>query len=173
LPTDKIIILPNNKNIVMAAQTAASATHDKKVEVVPSRSIPQGLTAMLQLIPDGDLERVSKTMKSSLDDVITGEITIATRSVQLDGVDVQNGSAIALLNGKLVQSASSVEEACLGLLEKAETVNYEHITFFYGNNISIEEVNRITDRIREVYPNHEIEVHEGDQPHYQFIIAIE
>lgn len=173
LPTDKIIILPNNKNIIMAAQTAASAVQDKKIEVIPSRTIPQGLAAMLQLIPDGDLERVVAAMKDSLDEVITGEITIATRSVQLDGVDVQEGSTIALLNGKLVQSANSIEEACLGLLEKAETVNYEHITFFYGNNIQIEDVNRITDRIREVYPDHEIEVHEGDQPHYHFIIAIE
>jgi uncharacterized protein len=173
LPTDKIIILPNNKNIIMAAQTAASTVTDKNVVVVPSRSIPQGLSAMLQLLPDGDLDRVSSAMKSALDDVITGEITVATRSVVLNGVDVQEGSTIALLDGKLIQSANSLDEACLGLLDKAEAVNYERITLFYGNNISIDDVNRISKKIQTAYPNHEIEIHKGDQPHYQFIIAIE
>ncbi|MCE1254492.1 MAG: DAK2 domain-containing protein [Anaerolineae bacterium] len=173
LPTDKIIILPNNKNIVMAAQTAASATTDKKVIVVPSRSIPQGLSAMLQLLPEGDLEKVAASMKSALDDVITGEITVATRTVNLNGVDVQEGSAIALIDGKLVQSADTVEEACMGLLEKAEAVNYERLTFFSGNNITPDEITRIINQVKKAYPDHEIEVHEGGQPHYQFIIAIE
>jgi uncharacterized protein len=173
LPTDKIIILPNNKNIIMAAQTAASTITDKNVIVVPSRSIPQGLSAMLQLVPDGDLNRVSSAMKNSLDDVITGEITVATRSVTLNGVDVQEGSTIALIDGKLIQSANSIDEACLGLLEKAEAVNYERITLFYGNNIALDDVNRISKKIQASYPSHEIEIHKGDQPHYQFIIAIE
>jgi len=173
LPTDKIIILPNNKNIIMAAQTAASTYTEKNVIVVPSRSIPQGLSAMLQLLPDGDLERVSNSMKSALNDVITGEITVATRSVNLNGVDVQEGSTIALLDGKLIQSASTIDEACLGLLVKAEAINYERITLFYGNNISTEDLNRISEKIHTAYPGHEIEIHQGDQPHYQFIIAIE
>ena len=173
LQTDKIIILPNNKNIIMAAQTAAAAVTDKNVVVVPSRSVPQGLSAMLQLLPDGDLDRVAIAMKHALDDVITGEITVATRSVVLNGVDVQEGSTIALIDGNLIQSANSLDEACLGLLEKANAVNYERITLFYGNNISIEDVNRISEKIQTAYPDHEIEIHKGDQPHYQFIIAIE
>jgi DAK2 domain fusion protein YloV len=173
LPTDKVIILPNNKNIIMAAQSAASATTNKSVIVVPSKSVPQGLSAMLQLLPDGDLDRVAGAMKNALADVITGEITIATRSVVLNGVDVQEGSTIALIDGNLIQSANTIEEACLGLLEKAKAVNYERITLFYGNNIALEDVNKISQKIQAAYPDHEIEIHKGDQPHYQFIIAIE
>ena len=172
LPTDKIVILPNNKNIVLAAQTASSLTV-KRVAVIPSTSVPQGLSAMLRLAPEGDLDEVAQEMSGAVNDVETGEITTATRSVELNGVSVQKGQVIALLNGKLVYSASSLEEACLGLLGRANTDDRERITLFYGNNIDKHDVNRLADKIRSVYPIQELEVHEGGQPHYQFIISIE
>jgi len=172
LPTDKIIILPNNKNIILAARQTASVTV-KQVHVIPCNSVPQGLSAMLRYDPDGDLTRMVTEMEESINEVKTGEITVATRTVEINGVSVQEGQAIALLNGKLVISAATVEEACLGLLEKAETADHERITLFYGNNITRPEVNRIVDLIRAQYPAHEIELHDGGQPHYQFIIAVE
>ena len=172
LQTDKIIILPNNKNIILAAQAAASMTV-KKVAIIPSKSIPQGLSAMLRLDPEGDFEHVAKEMTNALGDVETGEVTIATRSVEINGVNVKEGEVLALLNGQVAVSTDDLEKACLGLLEKAHTEERERITLFYGENISKNEVNTIVDRIRSAYPHHEIELHEGDQPHYQFIIAIE
>jgi fatty acid kinase len=172
LPTEKIIILPNNPNIIMTAQNAAKLTV-KHVEVIPSRSIPQGLAAMLRLVPEGELKEVAAEMTQALDEVETGEITIATRSVDIDGVNVQEGQIIALHNGKLVLSAASLEEACLGLLQTAHASHYELITLFYGNNVSRKEVIRIADVIRKAYPEQEVEVQEGCQPHYQFIISIE
>jgi len=172
LPTDQIIILPNNKNIVMAAQAAASMTV-KKVAVIPSRSVPQGLSAMLRMEHNGDFDTIVEDMNQALGDVETGEITIATRSIEINGVKVNSGEVIALLNGQLIESTSSIENACLQLLQKAHTEERERITFFYGQNISKEEVNRIVDSVRAVYPDHEIELHEGGQPHYQFIISIE
>ncbi|HEX7974267.1 MAG TPA: DAK2 domain-containing protein [Anaerolineales bacterium] len=172
LPTDKIVILPNNKNIILAATNAAQLTV-KKVAVVPSHTIPQGLAAMLRLIPDGDFDSVVSEMISALDDIETGEITTATRSVDIDGVEVQEGEIIGLHNGKLVLSASNLEEACLGLLQKAHADHFELITLFYGTNVSRKEVIHIVDMIRKVYPEQEVEVQEGCQPHYQFIISIE
>ena len=172
LPTDKVIILPNNKNIIMAANQAKDVTV-KHVEVVPSRNVPQGLSAMLSLDPDGDVEKVSERMIRALDDVQTCEITIATRSVEIDGVKVEIGQVIALLDGKLVLSANSVEEGVLGVLEKAEAVEHELITLFFGEDLEHAEANRIADKVREAYPEQEIEVQDGGQPHYQFIISIE
>jgi DAK2 domain fusion protein YloV len=172
LPTDKIIILPNNKNVIPSAQSSAELTV-KKVMVIPSRSVPQGLSAMLRLVPDGDLEEVAKEMREALGDVETGEITVATRSVELDGVQVHEGEIIALHNGKLVLSTNSLEDACLGLLNKAHASHFELITLFYGANVSKREVIRIVDVIRRAFPEQEVEVQEGCQPHYQFIIAIE
>jgi DAK2 domain fusion protein YloV len=172
LPTEKVIVLPNNKNIILAAQASASMTV-KKVVIVPSKSVPQGLSAMLRLDPEGDFEQVSKEMVHALGDVESGEVTIATRSVEINGVNVKQGEVIALHNGQVVQSASSLDEACLGLLKKAHAEERERITLFYGDNISKNEVNTIVDKIRTAYPKHEIELHDGGQPHYQFIIAIE
>jgi len=171
-PTDKIIILPNNKNIILAAKSAAELTV-KKVFVVPSRTVPQGLAAIMRLAPNGEINTVAKEMINALDDVETAEITIATRSVEIDGVVVQEGEIIALHNGKLVLSSTSLEEACLGVLEIAHADHYELITLFYGADITKNEVNQISDSIRQAYPDQEIEVQEGGQPHYQFIIAIE
>jgi dihydroxyacetone kinase-like predicted kinase len=172
LPTDKIIILPNNKNIVLAANQAKEVTV-KHVAVVPTRTVPQGLAAMLSLIPDGELSVVAEKMAKAMSNVKTGEITIATRTVEIDGVSVTDGQVIALLDGKLVVSAESVEQGVMELLEKADAAEHELITFFYGEGMTHVEANRIADLVREKYKSHEIEVQEGGQPHYQFIISIE
>lgn len=172
LPTDKIIILPNNKNIILAARTAAELTV-KKVAVIPCRTVPQGLAAMMRLVPDGDFDQVVEEMTNSLDDVETGEITTATRSVEIDGVEVQEGQTIALHNGKLVLSSTTLDEACLGLLRIAHADHFELITLFYGANLARQEVFRIADLIRSNFPGQEVEIQEGCQPHYQFIISIE
>ncbi len=172
LPTDKVILLPNNKNIILAGKTASELTV-KTVAVIPSRSVPQGLAAMMRLIPDGDFDSVVREMTEAIDEVETGEITVATRNVEIDNVEVEEGQIIALLNGKLVLASHVLDDACLGLLQKAHADHFELITMFYGNNISKAEVFRIADRIRAEYPKQEVEVQEGCQPHYQFIIAIE
>jgi DAK2 domain fusion protein YloV len=176
LPTGKVLILPNNKNIILAAQAAAQAaaqTTDKKVAIVPSLTIPQGLAAMLRLIPQGDFDAVVAEMTQALADVETGEITSATRSVEIDGVAVEQGQIIGLHNGKLVLAAGTLEDACLGLLGKANAAKRELITLFYGANISRTEVDHIVEVIREAYPTQEIEIQDGGQPHYQFIISVE
>jgi DAK2 domain fusion protein YloV len=172
LPTDKIIILPNNKNIILTAKAAAELTV-KQVAVIPSSSVPQGLAAMMRLIPDGDFENVVAEMTDALDDVETGEVTVATRSVEIDGVQVEEGQIIALHNGRLVLSAACLEDACLGLLEKAHADHFELITLFYGATVPKTEAFRIADIIRLRFSEQEIEVQEGCQPHYQFIISIE
>lgn len=172
LPTDKIIILPNNKNIILAANQAREVTV-KQVVVVPSRTIPQGLAAMLAHDPDGELETVAKRMTQAMEHVRSGEITIATRSVELDGVKVEKDQVIALLDGKLVLAAPSLSEALLGLLEKASATEYELITLFYGANLSHTEANRLADLVREHYPQQEVELQEGGQPHYALLISIE
>ncbi|MBT7782744.1 MAG: DAK2 domain-containing protein, partial [Anaerolineae bacterium] len=165
LPTDKVIILPNNKNIVLAAQAASEVTV-KDVHVVPCKTVPQGLAAMLMHNPTGDLATVAKKMVKSLDDVRTGEVTTASRTVEIDGVNVKEGQVIALLDGKLVLAASNVEEACLSLLEKANMDDYELVTLYMGGEYPRQEANRVGDVIQEKYPDHEIEMLDGGQPHY-------
>jgi len=172
LPTDKIIILPNNKNIIMAANQAREVTV-KQVVVVPSKTVPQGLSAMLALNPDSELDSVAEKMTRALSGVKTGEITIAVRNVEIDDVNVKEGQVIALLDGRLVASAGSIEEGCLELLEKANAVAHELITLFYGQEMPHAEANRIADVMRQKYSGQEVEVQDGGQSHYQFIISVE
>ena len=172
LPTDKVIILPNNKNIIMAAE-AAKKLSDKQVEVIHSKNIPQGMVACLRLNPHGDLQEIAAEMNESLDEVEAGEITTATRSIELNGVTVKEGEVIALLNGNLIASSKSVLDACKSLLQQAKTDEREHITVFYGSDTSKEQVEQLGKLIEETYPDHEMEVHAGGQPHYQFILSIE
>ncbi|NWG33926.1 MAG: DAK2 domain-containing protein [Chloroflexi bacterium] len=172
LPTDKVIILPNNKNIIMAATQAKEVTV-KQVAVVPSKTVPQGLAAMLSLQPDGEVEAVAEKMTKALSMVKSGEITVAVRNVEIDGVNVKEGQVIALLDGKLVAAAETVEEGVLNLLEKAQAGEHELITLFYGQDMPHAEANRIADVVREQYASVEVEVQEGGQPHYQFIVSVE
>lgn len=172
LETDKVIILPNNKNIILAAQSAQKLS-DKKVEVIPTKNIPQGLVACLRLNPNGDFDEIVEEMKESLNEVDSGEITIATRSIEINGLKVKKGEVIALLNGELVDSSDSVVKSCANLLKAAQTGDREHITIFYGEDSTPEQVDQVLKCIKDDYPDHEIEVHDGGQPHYQFILSIE
>ncbi|HEY5902293.1 MAG TPA: hypothetical protein VIU39_07055, partial [Anaerolineales bacterium] len=172
LPTDKIVILPNNKNIILAANQAKEVTV-KHVEVVPSRSVPQGLAAMLVHDPQGDLEAVAGKMNKALGSVRCGEITVATRSVEIDGVKVKEGQAIGLLDGNLVTATDSVGNAVLALLKRAKAEDHELVTMIHGEDLNAAQANQIADLVREAYPRLELELQDGGQPHYPFILSIE
>jgi dihydroxyacetone kinase-like predicted kinase len=156
----------------MAAKTAAEFSA-KNVTVIPSRTIPQGLSAMLCLVPDGDIEIVVSDMQAALEDVETGEITTATRTVELDGVKANKGDIIGLLNGKMVVSSHRLDQACLELLNFAHADHFEIITLFYGKDVTVQEALQMQDTVRSAFPEQEVEIHEGCQPHYHFIVSIE
>ena len=172
LATDLIIILPNNKNIVMAAKSAAELSV-KQVEVIPTVTVPQGLAAMLRLIPGQELDQVADDMKSALNDIESGEITTAVRDVEIDGIDVKEGEIISLHNGKLVGSNKTLKDGCLTFLETAKASDFELITMFNGKNVSQEDAESMAEFIQEKYPDQIVELQYGGQPHYQYIMSIE
>ncbi len=172
LPTDKIIILPNNKNIILSAQNAVSQSV-KKVAVIRSKNIAQGIGSMLQLNPDGDFDQVVNAMNESLLQVESGELTRATRTVKLNGVNVTEGQVIGIHNGDLVIAADSIEQGLMDLLEQMKTDDFEQITLFYGNGLTDAEAEGYVEKIRERYPDHEVECHYGGQPHYYFSLSVE
>ncbi|MBI4772375.1 MAG: hypothetical protein HY784_18600, partial [Chloroflexi bacterium] len=172
LPTDRVIILPNNKNIILASQAAAELTV-KHVRIVPSRSIPQGIAAMIAHNPAGDLEAVANSMKSALEEVETGEITSSTRTVEIDGVPVREGQIIGLHNGKLVTANDDLGATLDSLLEAMGAADRELITLYYGEGVTAAEANALADHVRAGYPAQEVELHAGGQPHYHYIISAE
>jgi DAK2 domain fusion protein YloV len=172
LPTDKVIILPNNKNVVLAAKQVIDLTV-KQVAVIPSVSVPQGISALFAFNKEGDFDQTVKAMTAALEDVECVEITTATRSVEIDGVQVQEGQIIALLNGRLAVSGDDIEQVAKDVLALAKAEEKELITFFYGADLNAVLANEIADNLRKIYTDQEIEVVEGCQPHYQIIMSIE
>lgn len=172
LPSRSIIILPNNKNIQLAAEQARELTV-KDVRVVPTKSVPQGVAAMFEYDPDGDLDEVSDAMQTALPDVTSAELTRATRSAQIDGVEVEQGQVIGLLNSKLRVSGDDLTDCLIELLEEGGVEEAEIVALYHGRDVSHQKANQVADQLRERWAELEVELIDGGQPHYNFIISIE
>jgi len=172
LPTDRIMILPNNKNIQLAAEQAAGLT-SKQAFVVPSRFVPQGIAAILALDPDGPLESNAASMEEAMANVRTIELTMATRTVEIDGVKVRRGQIIGLMEGVLKAAGEDLAETFNELLGKADLEQSELVTIYYGLDLTGDQARAVVDRVKGEYPNLEFELVDGGQPHYQLIASIE
>jgi hypothetical protein len=171
-PSQEIIVLPNNKNIVLAAQQAA-ALSEKSVEVVPTITVPQGISALLALNYQADLATNSRVMDEAAKIIETIEITTAVRSVQLDGIEVEEGEVIGLINGKLKVKGDSSAAVALDALAEVLDEDYEIVTIYYGEMVAAGEAQQLVDDIAARYPEQEIEVIDGGQPHYHYILSVE
>jgi DAK2 domain fusion protein YloV len=171
-PTDEVIILPNNKNIVMAAEQA-KALSEKSVEVVPTITVPQGISALLALNYQADLPTNVRTMSEAADSIQTAEITEAVRSVQIEGMEVEEGEVIGLVNGKLKATGDHPNKVVIDALQYMNAEDSEIITLYYGDSITADEAQQLADEISDRYPEQEIEVVDGGQPHYYYIVSAE
>ncbi|HEC33590.1 MAG TPA: hypothetical protein ENI37_02615, partial [Chloroflexi bacterium] len=165
-------ILPNNKNIILAAEQARDLS-EKRVTVVPTRTIPQGVAALLALNYQASLEENAEGMMKAAQEVQTGEVTTATRDVTLNGVVVRQGQIIGIHNGQLVVGERTIEEAVEALLERMNVEDLEIVTFYYGADIRQDDAEALVTRLQKRYPEQELEVVEGGQPHYFYIISAE
>ncbi len=172
LPTEQAIVLPNNSNVILAAEQSSELS-DKEVVVVPTRFVPEGITALLAVNYQADLESNVEAMKRAMEDVETGEITLATRSARLNGVEVLDGQVIGLYNGELRVSGDTVEEVARQLLDEMGAEDREIITLYHGEDVSPEEAERLGSSLHDEWPGQEIEVVSGGQPHYLYIISVE
>lgn len=172
LPTDKVVILPNNKNIFLAAEAACDLSA-KDVAVVHSRTIPQGIAALMALRPEREVETNAETMEQALKLVKTGEITRATRTVEIDGVDVKEGEIIALADGRLCSSGPDERAVLDELLEQLEVAEAGIVSLYFGADISVGQAAETTDHIRALFPDVEVELVEGGQAHYHYILGVE
>jgi DAK2 domain fusion protein YloV len=170
--SDEIIILPNNKNIIMAAEQT-KALSEKRISVVPTITIPQGISALLALNYQADLETNTRVMGEAAGSIQTVEVTTAVRSAQVNGMSVQEGEVIGLVNGKLRVKGSSPTPVVLEALEKVEAANYEIITVYYGESVTEIEAEELAGQIQEHYPEQETEIVDGGQPHYHYILSAE
>jgi len=173
LPADQVIILPNNGNIVMAAQQAQELVEGKMVAVVPSKSVPQGISALLALNPHVDLARNAQTMTAALGHVQTGEVTIAVQDAFFDGIEVHAGDLIGLLNDRLTTKGADPAAVVEALLGQMHAADLEIITLYYGQPVTAGEAQALQAGLMELFPDQEIEIVNGGQPFYHYIISAE
>jgi uncharacterized protein len=172
VPSNKVIVLPNNKNILLAAEAARDLS-PKEVAVVPTRTTPQGLSAMLGLNPDGDLADTAKAMEMSYAYVATGEITRATRTVEIDGIKVEEGALLGLVNGRLCASGPEMNDILDSVLADMEMEEREILSIYYGQDVTDAEASAFGRQIEERYPDVEVELLPGGQSHYFYILGAE
>lgn len=169
---DQIIILPNNGNIILAAQQVKEFL-DRPVEVLATRSVVQGISAMVGYEPDGEFASVLAAMQDIADNVKYAEITCAIRNTNINGLQIQEGDIIGLVGDEIVSAGKDMQTVVGEVLNKMLSDDNELITVFYGEGVSPEESVTIVEGIREAHPDCEIESHFGGQPHYAFFIAAE
>ena len=168
----QVIILPNNKNIIPAAEQAKELAK-KKVAIIPTRTIPQGIAALLAFNFQNDLDANAKAMARAAQNIQTAELTTATRSVNLDGVEVTQGQVIGLIDGTLKAAGEDLPTFALDLLKQMHTVDREIITVYYGDTVTTKDADALASKIRATFPSQETEVVNGGQPHYHYIISVE
>ncbi|MBF8256410.1 MAG: hypothetical protein HW375_1317 [Anaerolineales bacterium] len=172
LPSDRVIVLPNNKNIVLAARQAAELT-GKQVRVLATTTAPQGLAAMLPYDPRSGLDALAEEMERARLGVRTGELTTATRSVEIDGVAVREGQVIGMIDGKMAVAGDTLEQALLDLLEAGGAAQADLVTAYIGKDLPASIAEQLIARIREAYPSLQVESYSGGQPHYPLLLSIE
>ena len=172
LPHEQVIMLPNNSNVIMAAEQARDLS-SKSVAVIPTRFAPEGIAAMLSLNPQTDLEANVSAMALAVNDVETGEVTSATRSATINGLAINAGEIIGLHNGDLKVSGSTVEQVVRALLKEMSTAQGEIITLYWGEEASEEEAQALADLVQQDWPEQEVEIVPGGQPHYHYILSVE
>ncbi len=172
----QIILLPNNPNVILTAQQAAQLAERElgcRAALIPTRSLPQGIAAMVAWQADGDFEAVCAAMAAAATHVRTGEVTSATREAHLNGLDVQNGQIIGLLDDQLVSAGWSAEGVLCDLLARAGAEQYEVITLYYGGSVTAAEAESAAESVRLRYPEQEVILLHGGQPYYHYILSVE
>ena len=172
VPSEKVIILPNNKNIVLTAEQVPALT-EKKIQVVPTRTVPQGVAALLAFDYEADLETNTVNMYQAQAEVKSVEVTRAVRATRLGRLDIKKNQAIGFLDGDLVAVGDKTDEVLAEVLERVEPEKAEVVTIYYGADTKPEEAEQAAAAIRESYPQIQVEVVQGGQPHYNYIASVE
>lgn len=170
---DTIYILPNNKNIILAAQQAKSLVEDKKVIVIPSKTIPQGITAIINFAPDLSPEDNETIMTKEMGRVKTGQVTYAVRNTTIDDIEIREGDIMALGDTGILSVGKDIGETVLKALESMVEEESELVTIYYGKEVSEEDAEEIRGKAEEMFSGCEVELHSGGQPIYYYLVSVE
>ena len=170
---DHIFIFPNNKNIILAAKQAAKVVQDKKVYVVETKTIPQGITAMLGFMPESEPEENLEEMTQQMKTISSLQVTYAVRDTSIDGVQIHKGDVMALGDQGILSAGEEINTVILEALKAVVTQDSELLSIYYGEDRKEDEAKALSSEIQKAYPSLEVELHLGNQPVYYYIISVE
>ncbi len=170
---ENVFILPNNKNIILTANQAKDLTKDCNVHVIPTRTIPQGITAVVNFIPDNSPEDNASAMAEEIKYVKSGEVTYAVRDTKIDGIEIKSGDIMGIGDEGIMSVGPDVSDVVMDMLSKLTDEDSELISIYNGEDFSDEDAEALRERISEAYPDIDIEVNHGGQPVYYVILSVE
>lgn len=170
---DHIFILPNNKNIILAANQAQSLTKDKDILVIPTRTVPQGITAVINYMPDADVDTNEEAMLEGIKAVKTGQVTYAVRDTHIDDKEIHEGNIMGIGDDGILSVGPSVEGSVKEMLEIMADEDTELISLYYGEDVQEEDAERLAEEIADLYPDADVDMHSGGQPIYYYVLSVE
>jgi len=170
---DHIFILPNNKNIILAANQAQALCEDKDIIVIPTKTVPQGITAMINYIPDLSAEENAARMTEEIGNVKTGQVTYAVRDTHIDDKEIKEGNIMGIGDHAILAVGEDITETTLSMFAELIDEESELISVYYGEEVSEEDAAALESRLSEAYPDCDIEVHFGGQPIYYYVVSVE
>jgi len=170
---DNIFILPNNKNIILAAEQAMRMTKDKNIIVLPSKNVPQGIAAMIGFMPESDIDVNTESMTEEMARVKTGQVTYAVRDTSLNGVEIKQGNIMGIGDAGILSVGEEIEDTAYAMIEELLDEDSELISIYYGEEMEEEAATALADRIMDAYPDVDVEVHPGGQPVYYYVVSVE
>lgn len=170
---DHIFILPNNSNIILAANQAASLTEDKTIHVIPTKTVPQGIVALINFVPERSALENEEAMTEELSSVATGQVTYAVRDTEIDGIKIHENDIMGIGDSHILAAGTDCNQITLEMISKMVTDDSSIITIYYGLDKTEEEAQELAVELEEAYPDYEIEVYDGGQPIYYYIISVE
>ena len=170
---DTVFILPNNKNIILAANQAQTLTEDKDIIVVPSKTVPQGITAIINYMPDADAQTNLEAMIEGIGNVKTGQVTYAVRDTHIDDKEIHEGDIMGIGDSGILAVGQSVEETTKEMLAQLVDEDTELISLYYGQDVQEESAENFAQEIEDLYPDVDVDVHSGGQPIYYYVLSVE
>lgn len=170
---DTVFILPNNKNIVLAANQAKALVEDKEIIVIPTKTVPQGITAIINFMPDADAKMNEETMLEEIQRVKSGQVTYAVRDTHIDDKEIHEGDIMGIGDKGILAVGKGIEETTKAMLEQLVDKESELISLYYGEEVKEEDAEQLIQEIEELYPDVDVDAHFGGQPIYYYVLAVE
>lgn len=170
---DAIFILPNNKNIILAANQAQSLVKDKKIVVIPTKTVPQGITAVINYVPDMSVDENAETMTEEIKTVSTGQVTYAVRDTTIDDKEIKQGDFMGLGDSGILSVGTAISEVTMTMIDEMMSNESELISIYYGSEITEEDAENLRSRVEEKYSSCDVELQYGGQPIYYYIVSVE